>query len=258
MAKTEYGLQMHSIRDITKDSMRKALEDVAEMGYKYIEFAGFFDYNAEQIKTWLDNFGLVCSGTHTGMEAIKPENIDETIRYHKVIGCENLIVPGCNWSTPESRDWVIDTLNAAQKKLAENGIRLGYHNHSREFFPNEFGCVLEDDIIEKTNVELEIDTFWLFNAGIDVIPYLEAHKDRIRVIHLRDGIPSEDKNKSYEGVHVGVKGFSVGEGRAPIKDIRAWAKQNNVLMVIESEGLNPTGPQEVKRCIDFLKTLDEE
>ena len=258
MAKTEYGLQMYSIRDITKDSMRKALEEVANMGYKYIEFAGFFDYNAEQIKTWLDTFGLVCSGTHSGMDAIKPENIDETIRYHKAIGCENLIVPGCDWSTPEAKEWVIETLNAAQKKLAENGIRLGYHNHSREFFPNDFGCVLEDEIIDRTSVELEIDTFWLFNAGIDVIPYLEAHKDRIRVIHLKDGIPSVDENKDFEKVHWGVKGFSVGEGRAPIKAIREWANQNNVLMVIESEGLNPTGLQEVERCITFLKGLDEE
>ena len=29
MARTEYGLQMYSLRDITKDSMRMALEKVA-------------------------------------------------------------------------------------------------------------------------------------------------------------------------------------------------------------------------------------
>jgi len=32
--------------------------------------------------------------------------------------------------------------------------------------------------------------------------------------------------------------------------------KNDVLMVIESEGLEPTGPEEVKRCIDYLRTLD--
>lgn len=256
MARTEYGLQMYSIRDITKDSMRKALEEVANMGYKYIEFAGFFDYTAEQIKIWLDEFGLVCSGTHSGMDTIAPEAIDETIRYHKAIGCDNLIVPGCDWSTKEKSDGVIETLNAAQKKLAENGIRLGYHNHSREFFPTADGIVFEDEVISRTGVELEIDTFWLFNAGIDVISYLEEHKDRIKVIHLKDGIPSVDENKSFDLVHTGVKGFSVGEGRAPITAIREWANKNGVLMVIESEGLNPTGLEEVKRCIDYLRTLD--
>ena len=257
MARTEYGLQMYSMRDVTKDSMRKALEDVANMGYKYIEFAGFFDYNPEQIKTWLDTFGLVCSGTHTGMGAISPENIDETIRYHKIIGCENLIVPGCDWSTPEKAQGVIDTLNFAQKKLAENGIRLGYHNHSKEFFPNKNGTVFENEVIEKTSVELEIDTFWLFNAGLNVIEFLEAHKDRIKVIHLKDGIPSEDCNKNYDHVHDGVKGFSVGSGRAPIKAVREWANKNGVLMVIESEGLQPTGTEEVRRCIEYLRTLDD-
>ncbi|MBQ2968590.1 MAG: sugar phosphate isomerase/epimerase [Clostridia bacterium] len=258
MAKAEYGLQMYSLRDITKDSMRKALEEVAGMGYKYVEMAGWFDYTPEQIKIWLDNFGLVCSGTHIGLDAIKPENIDETIRAHKILGCENPIVPGCDWSTPEKKELVIDTLNFAKAKLEENGMRLGYHNHSREFFPNSFGCVLEDEIIEKTDVELEIDTFWLFNAGIDPVPYLEAHKERIRVIHLKDGIPSVDADKNFDDVHNGVKGFSVGEGRAPIKAIREWAIQNNVLMVIESEGLNPTGLQEVERCINYLKELDNE
>lgn len=256
MARTEYGLQMYSLRDITKDSMRKALEEVANMGYKYIEFAGFFDYTAEQIKIWLDEFGLVCSGTHSGMDKIAPEVIDETIRYHKAIGCDNLIVPSCDWSTKEKAEDVIKTLNAAQKKLAENGIRLGYHNHSKEFFPTADGIVLEDELINRTSVELQIDTFWLFNAGLDVIGYLEEHKDRIKVIHLKDGIPSVDENKNFDLVHTGVKGFSVGEGRAPICAIREWANKNGVLMVIESEGLNPTGLEEVKRCIDYLRTLD--
>ena len=256
MARTEYGLQMYSMRDVTKDSMRKALEDVANMGYKYIEFAGFFDYNPEQIKSWLDTFGLVCSGTHTGMGAISPENIDGTIRYHKIIGCENLIVPGCDWSTPEKAQGVIDTLNFAQKKLAENGIRLGYHNHSKEFFPNKNGTIFENEVIEKTSVELEIDTFWLFNAGIDPVPYLEAHKDRIRVIHLKDGdIPTEG-TRDYATAHDGVKGKSLGSGMAPVKAVRDWALANNVLMVVESEGLDPTGPEEVKRCIDFLRSLE--
>lgn len=256
MGKTEYGIQMYSIRDITKDSMRMALEKMAEMGYKYIEFAGFFDYTPEQIKIWLDAFGLVCSGTHSGVDAILPENIDKTISYHKIIGCENLIVPGCDWSSKEKTDALIKLFNNAQKKLAEHGIRLGYHNHSREFFPTKDGIVFEDEVIFNTNIELEIDTFWLFNAGIDVISYLEKHKDRIRVIHLKDGIPSAEENRNFDHVHDGVEGLSVGQGKAPVREIREWAGKNGVLMVVESEGLEPTGLEEVGRCIEFLRSLD--
>lgn len=255
MNKTNYGLQMYSVRDSAEKSMYETLKAVSQMGYKYIEFAGFFGHSAEEIKSWLDEFGLICSGTHTGMDAINEENIDETIKYHKAIGCENLIVPGCDWSTTEKSDKVIEALNYAQKKLAENGIRLGYHNHSMEFFPTECGTVFENEVIEKTKAELEIDMFWLFNTGLDVIDYLEEHKDRIKVIHLKDGIPSADENKSYGHVHDGVKGLSLGSGKAPVKTVQKWAKENNVLMVVESEGLDPTGLEEVKRCIDFLNTL---
>lgn len=253
---TEYGLQMYSVRDAAQVSLRDALENVAKLGYKYIEFAGFFGNKADDVKAWLDEFSLVCSGTHTGIGEIIPEKIDETIKYHKTIGCENLIVPSCDWSSKEKSDWVIDTLNAAKKKLAENGIRLGYHNHSMEFFPNGEGIVFEDEVIAKTDVELEIDTFWLFNTGMDVISYLDEHKDRIKVIHLKDGTPSPDENKNYQSVHTGVKGCSLGSGYAPVDKVREWAIKNDVLMVVESEGLEPTGLEEVERCIKHLKSLD--
>lgn len=32
----EYGLQMYSVRDITKDDLSGALEKVAKIGYKYV------------------------------------------------------------------------------------------------------------------------------------------------------------------------------------------------------------------------------
>ena len=46
---TEYGLQLFSLRDITGNDLEGALKAVAEMGYKYVEYAGFFGHSAEQI-----------------------------------------------------------------------------------------------------------------------------------------------------------------------------------------------------------------
>lgn len=257
MSEVKYGIQMYSVRDLTEVSLREALKKVAELGYRYIEFAGFFGNSAEDVKNWLDEYGLICSGTHTGIGEIAPDKIDGTIKYHKTLGCKNLIVPGCDWSTPEKCNEVINTFNFAQKKLAENGIRLGYHNHSQEFFPTADGIVFEDEVLERTDIEVQIDTFWLYNAGIDVIDYLEKHKERISVIHLKDGIPSAKENKNFDMIHTGVEGFSLGEGSAPVTKIRQWAIENNVLMVVESEGLKPSGIEEVKRCIDFLETLSK-
>ena len=79
MGKTEYGLQMYSLRDITGEDLKGALKQVAEMGYRYIEFAGFFGNAAEDVKAWLDEYGLVCSGTHTGRAPLEEDAIDATI-----------------------------------------------------------------------------------------------------------------------------------------------------------------------------------
>lgn len=256
MGRVEYGLQMYSLRDITKENLKDSLRQVAEMGYKYVEFAGFFDNKAEDVKAWLDEYGLVCSGTHTGRAPLEADQLDETIAYHKAIGCTNLIIPGMDWSTQEKLDDNIALMNAVQPKLAENGITLGYHNHSREFMVTPYGKVIEDEIINRTSVELQIDTWWAYNAGVDPVEYCEKLKDRIRVIHLKDGIAAKPECRNYEHCHDGVSGKSVGSGEAPILAIRDWCLKNDVLMVIESEGLDPTGPEEVKRCIDYLRTLD--
>ena len=252
----EYGLQLYSVRDISENDLRGTLKKVAEMGYKYVEFAGFFGNSAEDVKSWLDEYGLIASGTHTGISALLPETIDETIAYHKTIGCENIIVPGANWKTKESFESNIKALQYAEKKLKENGIRLGYHNHSGEFFETPYGEFIEKAIIERTGVELEIDTFWTFNAGLHSVAFCESLKDRIRVIHLKDGIPTAESNRNFEKWSWDVKGKSLGSGKATVTAVREWAIENNVLMVVESEGLDPTGAEEVKRCIDYLRSLE--
>ena len=60
-----YGIQMYSLRDITKDDLEGALGKVAAMGYKYIEFAGFFDHTADEINAMLKKYDLILVGTHS-------------------------------------------------------------------------------------------------------------------------------------------------------------------------------------------------
>ena len=256
MEQVQYGIQMYSLRDITGKNLKDALRQVAQMGYKYVEFAGFFGNSAEDVKAWMDEYRLVCSSTHTGGAALQDEVLAETIAYHKTIGCSNLVIPGMDWSTREKMEANIALINKVQPILAEHGITLGYHNHSAEFFQTPYGAVVEEEIITRTTALLQPDTWWAFNAGVDPVSFCEKHKDRIRVIHLKDGIAVKPEYRNFQQCHKDAEGRSVGSGEAPILAVRDWCLKNNVLMVIESEGLDPTGPEEVKRCIDYRRTLD--
>ena len=242
---TEYGLQLFSLRDITGNDLEGALKAVAEMGYKYVEYAGFFGHSAEQVKEWQDKYGLKCSGTHSGWGELLPENIEATIAFHKTIGNPNYIIPGADLST---LDKIIDfcaVMNKAQLRLAEEGISLGYHNHSHEFVVMPWGSTIHSELEKRCNVFFEIDTYWAFNAGLDPIAVMNRLADRLRVIHLKDG-------------HMGGQGKALGEGDAPVKAVRKRAIEMGIPMVVESETLTPTGIEEVGRCIKFLRACDAE
>lgn len=240
----KYGLQMYSVRDFTDKDMDYSLKAVAEMGYSFVEFAGFMGHSAEDIKAMLDKYGLYVSSTHTGMGEIV-NNFDETVKYHKTIGNSNIIIPGHDLNTKEKFDKFIDDVNKYLPKLAAEGIKLHYHNHSHEFVPNNDGLYIHKELEERTSILFEIDTYWAFAAKLDPVETIVRLKDRIEFIHLKDG----------DGGH---GGFSLGDGVAPVKAVREKAIELGFIMVVESETLTPDGICEAKRCIDFLKNADAE
>ena len=125
----EYGLQMYSVRDLTKTDLREALKQVAEMGYSFLEFAGFMGNSAEDVKSWLDEFGLRVSSTHTPLAELEDSVLDETIAYHKAIGCTNIIIPYAKMETKEQIDALVERVNVLIPRLKAEGITLHYHNH---------------------------------------------------------------------------------------------------------------------------------
>ena len=44
----EYGLQLYSVRDAMEKDVKGTLKRVAEIGYKQVEFAGFFGVTHRQ------------------------------------------------------------------------------------------------------------------------------------------------------------------------------------------------------------------
>ncbi len=139
-------------------------------------------------------------------------------------------------------DDFIELANDYSIKLKKEGLILGYHNHSNEFLPNEDGSISFNQIIEKTNLTLEIDTFWAFVAGQNPVELIEQHKDRISFIHLKDGVSTGEE-------------FPLGMGTAPALEVYQKSTQLGILIIVESETQKPDGFTEAKICMDFLRQL---
>ena len=239
----DYGLQLYSVRDVTGTDLEGTLKKVAEIGYRYVEFAGFFGHSAEEVKAMLDRYGLIVSGTHSGLGDLDAD-FAGTVKYHKTIGNTNYIVPGAPTWTAAELDETIEKLNKYQPMLEAEGIRLAYHNHDGEFKPNADGQIPHEEMERRTNIDFQSDTFWAYVAGKDPVEVITRLKDRVHVIHLKDGLRNGH-------------GYALGEGEAPVAAVRAKAIELGMHMVVESETLQPDGISEATRCINYLKSLEK-
>lgn len=237
----DYGIQLYSVRDAAEQDLGKTLDTLAKMGYTHMEFDEFFGHTAEEVKAMLDRNGLKVSGAHINLPFLD-EDFDGMVKFHKAIGNTRFIVVGTRFKTAEQLAKLIADLNKYQPMLAAEGIELCLHNHHKEFLPNVDGQIPMKEIWENTNIGFEIDTYWAYIAGKDPVKVLEAMKDRVPLIHLKDG----DENS---------RGFSLGSGTAPVAQVREKAMELGMHIVVESEGLEPDGISEVGRCMDWLKSL---
>ncbi|MDR0397094.1 MAG: sugar phosphate isomerase/epimerase [Oscillospiraceae bacterium] len=237
------GLQMYSVRDITKDDLAGALAKVKAIGYDNVEFAGFFGHCAEKVKAMLDETGLAVSGSHTGWDELTEGKIGQTIAFHKAIGNKRIIVPYADVQTESKISRVVDVLNAAQPKLAEAGIALGYHNHAHEFKPNDDGQIPFDELKNRTNIFFELDTFWVFAAGRDPLAMMRDMASRVPVVHIKDGEPDGE-------------GKPLGLGAAPVSAVWKLAREMGIELVVESETLKPNGLAEADICYRFIEILE--
>ena len=252
---TEYGLQLYSVRDVASDLWR-TLEKVKKMGYSGVEFAGYYGFSAKEIKEMLDSFGLRAIGTHTRITELADDKLSETIDFHRAIGAANLNLPSANWWSEESFKQNIDVINFAAPRLLDAGITLGYHNHSGEFFKTPYGKIIENEILDKTDIKIEVDVFWLYNAGIDPISFVEGHRDRIDLLHIKDGISKRGMGADYKNSSNGAVGRSLGMGECPVAEVVKLGRVYGMEMVVESEDLAPTGIIEAQRCIEYLRSLE--
>jgi sugar phosphate isomerase/epimerase len=242
--KNKYGLQLYSIRDITENDLASSLERVAALGYDFVEFAGFFDHSAEDVKAMLANTGLTISGTHSPLNDLRPTRIMETVKFHSAIGNPNYIVPGADLSTLEKIKDFCSVMNYARPILEAEGIKLGYHNHSHEFALMPWGSTIHSEIERNTDIEFEIDTYWAYKAGIDPVEVMDRLKNRISVIHIKDGFADG-------------RGMPLGEGEAPVSKVYESAIKHGFKIVVESETLTPSGIDEAERCIKYLRSIEK-
>ncbi len=242
MSETHIGIQLYSVRDGMKEDFEGTLKKISELGYDSVEFAGFFGRTADEVNSLLKKYNLTLLGTHSPFDDLV-NNYEGTVAFHKAIGNKYYIIPCHDLSSQEKLDEFVELVNPISEKLEKDGITLCYHNHAHEFNMLENGEVIYEQLLYRTNLKMEVDTYWAFVGMQNPVGLLKRLGDRVIFAHIKDG--SADGN-----------GTPLGLGEAPVAEVVAYIKEQGIPMVVESETCNPTGLKEAEICIDYLNTLD--
>ena len=198
--KIPVGLQLYSIREQCQADLPKCLAAVSKIGYKGVEFAGYYGRGAKELRKMLDDNGLVACGTHTPYESVKPDKLSDTIEFNRTIGNAFLIVPWMEGKT--KADWLAKAkeFNELAARLKKERMWIGYHAHAHDFQKFE-GETAWDLFFGNTKPEviMQLDTSNCAEGGADPVEVLKRYPGRALSIHLKahgggpDAVVGEDK-----------------------------------------------------------------
>jgi len=202
------GVQIYTLRDDMKKDFSGTIAKVASIGYKELEFAGYFDHSPTEVRAIVDKNGLTAPSCHVGYDAVE-KHWPETIEAAQVIGHNYIVCPSIPGQARNSADgWkgVVELFNKAGEASKKAGIQFGYHNHTFEFYPDPVlgGKRAYDYLLENTDpklVVMEMDICWISSTGQDPVSYFKRFPGRFPLVHVKDyktfPQPSPDK-KQFE------------------------------------------------------------
>lgn len=197
------GLQLYSLRGEMQEKPAETVKLVGEMGYAFVEAAGygdgkFYGMKPGEFKQVVEESGMVFLGSHTGQDLPDSASLDKTMEWwnqciaaHKEAGVEYIVQPwmgGAGYGSLGGLKAYCEYFNAVGEKCNEAGIRFGYHNHDKEFSELE-GEVIYDFMLKNTDPEkvmFQIDLYWATVGGADPNVYFENFPGRFWLWHVKD------------------------------------------------------------------------
>lgn len=253
--KGKIGLQLYTLRDTIGKDPKGVLQKVASFGYKELETYGYadgqiFGMDFTEFNKYVKGLGMKVVSGHYGLDKIKGDIWQKAVDDAKKNGQNYMVVPYIADTERKSIDdykKICADLNAAGEVCNKHGIRFGYHNHAFEFETLDgqipFDVMLKE--LDPKKVSMEMDIFWVVNAGKDPVKYFTDYPGRFEQWHVKD-MDKNDKNRNAD----------IGTGSIDYKPIFAAAKLSGMKhWYVEQESYPGDPIDSVAASAKFLKSI---
>jgi sugar phosphate isomerase/epimerase len=182
------GVQLYTIRKLVKDNnLLQLLKQIRAIGYEEVElYWNLYTHSDRELASLLRRSGLTAASGHFNYEDFVAK-----IPYARRLGLKWMVcpmLPKAQWGSPESFRRAAATFNDWGKQCQQHGMRFAFHNHNYEFQDLK-GTTGYDILLKETDPELvwlEMDCYWIAQAGRDPVLLLNQLGKRVRLLHLKD------------------------------------------------------------------------
>jgi sugar phosphate isomerase/epimerase len=247
------GLQLYTVRDAMRADPIATLKQLANIGYKNLEHAGynegkFYGLTANEFKRFLGNNLLNMTSGHVVLQqkhwdVSKNDFTDEwkkTLDDAAHIGQIYLISPGLDDNLKHDANAFnafMEVLNKCGELCKSKNLIFGYHNHDFEFSTSFGNDKMYDLILHNTDPALvtqQLDIGNMYSAGAHPLDYINKYPGRFELMHVKDVIKKDDGK--YENT-------IISRGLLPLNSILIAARETGTSQfIIEQEdyqGLDP-------------------
>ncbi len=190
------GATLHRarVRGLHK-TLAASLKKIRAIGYTAVQVSGIGPIPHADVKTMLDDAGLVCCITHIPYERLwhdLPERHRTApaleARRHRPVHAQSYRADGEAGFRRFAQE-----ANRVGETLSRVGLTFSYHNHSFEFvrFGQQTGLDLLLRGVDPRYLKAELDTYWVQHGGGDPSAWIRKMTGRMPVVHLKDMVMVE-------------------------------------------------------------------
>ena len=161
-------------------TLLEKFQTIKSLGYDGVELLPVdLDNDVEDIKKWAQETGLEIVSIHA-----KPT--EDIVKKMAALGGKAVIWAGTDFCNKEEALALAKELDEMAAMAEPYGIKVGYHNHSKEFFVDEGLPLMEYVLDNSSKCYMQLDCGWAMNAGTYPPSFIRKYKNRILAIHVKE------------------------------------------------------------------------
>lgn len=249
------GLQLYTVRDQAEKDLPSVLAQVRKIGYEEVEtYWNVYSRPASDLKKMISDAGLRVPSGHFDYDGLSGK-----LDYAKELGLDYVIcpmLPKTMWNSADGFKEAAQQFNKWGEQVQGMGMKFGFHNHNYEF--KKFGEQTGFDILMANTdaklVKLEMDCYWITQAGLNPVEMLKKYRDRIRMLHLKDRKPGFDASQQ---LNADAEHFTeVGSGTIDWKAVLKQAQEQGIEhFFVERDSGDKPAMESARISYEYLRKL---